>query len=124
MNLDFSDKESDFSDDDSKCGDNYDFNKEETETNILNQIDRKLIIKYMKEGKSSRTYIYGLSSYIDSEDQIMNHAKKIQKSLGTSILKRHDDDNKIIIGFGGEHIRTIYEYIIKNNICPINEIKK
>lgn len=128
---DFSDNnDNDFSDNESNdLNKDKDFNKdddfdENTDTNILEQIDRKLIIKYMKEGRASRTYVYGLMSYINSEEDIMKHMKKLQKSMGTSLFKTYDDKKKIIIGLGGEHIRTIYEYIIKNNICPENEISK
>jgi len=122
----FSDNE--FSDNefnkDNEFNRNDDFYENTTEKNILEQIDRKLTIKYMKEGKASRTYIYGLMSYINSEEDIMKHMKKLQKSMGTSLFKTYDDNNKIIVGFGGEHIRTIYEYIIKNNICPEKDISK
>jgi hypothetical protein len=89
--------------------------------NILDQIDRKIRIKYIKDGKSSRTYIYGISSYIENEEEIMKLMKKIQKSLGTSIIKSYID-GKIIIGFGGNHIDSIYDYFTKNNLCNINEI--
>ena len=50
--------------------------------------------------------------------------KKMQKTIGTSMMKKNDDDGKIVYGFGGEHIKIIYDYILKNNICSVTEIKK
>ena len=47
-----------------------------TENTILKQIDRKIIIKYLKEGKTSRTYVFGLDDFIKKED-IENFMKKV-----------------------------------------------
>ncbi len=107
--------------------DNFDdFNVDHTtqQTNLLAQIDRKIIIKFMKEGKTSRTYIFGLDQYIVNKDEILKFIKPLQKSLGTSMIEKTDEDNKLVIGFGGNHIQPIYDAIIKKNICPKNEIKK
>jgi hypothetical protein len=91
--------------------------------NLLSQIDRKLILKYMKEGKSSRTYILGLEGYLKQDEQL-TLMKDIQKKLGTSLLKKMTEDNKPIFGLGGDHVNTIYDYIIKKKIAPKGEIKK
>jgi hypothetical protein len=99
----------------------------DTETNnkdILKQIDKKLVIKYMKEIKTSRTYIYGLYNYIKTKEETKEFIKKIKKALGTSVFEKMDDDNNMIYGFAGDHTKYIYDYIVKNNITPISEIKK
>jgi len=96
----------------------------ENETDILKQIDKKLVIKYMKEIKTSRTYIYGLYNYIKTKEDTKEFLKKIKKALGTSVVEKIDEDNNIIYGFAGDHTKYIYDYIIKNNITPISEIRK
>ncbi len=108
--------------------DNFDddFNADHTtkQSNILAKIDRKIIIKFMKEGKTSRTYIFGLDQYIYNKDDILKFIKPLQKSIGTSLIEKLDEDNKLVFGFGGNHIQVLYDAIIKKNICPKNEIKK
>ena len=94
-----------------------------TTQNLLSQIDRKLILKFMKEGKASRTYILGLEGYLKQDEQL-TLMKDIQKKLGTSLLKKMTEDNKPIYGLGGDHVNTIYDIIIKKNIAPKGEIKK
>jgi len=117
-NYDESDSDSD------NDGDNDDnLNYEDEQDNIITEIDKKIIIKYMKEIKTSRTYIYGLESYVKKED-ITNFIKTLQKSLGTSSLKKQDDNNNNIYGFAGDHIDTIYNYIIKKKICSKKDIVK
>lgn len=98
-------------------------NYEDEQDNVLTEIDKKIIIKYMKEIKTSRTYIHGLESYVKLED-IPIFIKTLQKSLGTSSLKKQDDDDNNIYGFAGEHIDKIYDYIIKKKICSKKDVIK
>jgi hypothetical protein len=93
------------------------------EENILKQIDRKIILKFMKEVKTSRTYIFGLDNYIKTKEEKNEFIKHLKKALGTSFIEKDSDDGKAY-GFAGDHINYIYSYIIKKNICPKNEIKK
>lgn len=95
----------------------------EIDDDILKQIDKKIIIKYMKEVRTSRTYIFGIHNYIRTKEERDKFVKHIKKSLGTSVIEKNDGDG-VVYGFAGEHIKYIYDYIVKNNICPINEIKK
>jgi len=90
---------------------------------LLKKIDQKIVLKFMKEGKTSRTYIIGIHSYFKSEEDTIKFMKNLQKKLGTSYLKKMVDDVPHF-GFGGEHIDKICEEIIKNNIAKKHEIKK
>jgi len=94
------------------------------EENLLKQIDRKIIIKFLKEGKTSRTYIFGIDGFIKSQQEIDTFIKKLQKTLGTSLITKQSDTNTPVYGFGGDHIRTIYDFILKNKICNALDIKK
>jgi len=111
------------SESDSADNDNDNLNYEDEQDNVITEIDKKIIIKFMKEIKTSRTYIHGLESYVKQED-IPNFIKTLQKSLGTSSLKKQDDDNNNIYGFAGDHIETIYDYIIKKKICSKKDVVK
>lgn len=93
------------------------------ETDLLKKIDQKIILKFMKEGKTSRTYIIGIHSYFKSEEDTTKFMKNLQKKLGTSYLKKIVEDVPHF-GFGGEHIDKIYDEIIKNNIAKKHDIKK
>lgn len=100
-----------------------DFDSNQNEQNILKQIDRKIVIKYMKEVKTSRTYIFGLNNYIKTKKDIEEFIKNIKKSLGTSVIEKEGETGPAY-GFAGDHVKYLYDYIVKKKICPINEIKK
>lgn len=99
------------------------FNNTQNEENILKQIDRKITLKFMKEVKTSRTYIFGLDNYIKIKEDKNNFIKNLKKSLGTSVIEKETNIGKAY-GFAGDHMKYIYDYIVKKNICPIHEIKK
>ena len=99
------------------------FENMDSQQDILKQIDRKIIVKYMKEGKNTKTFVYGLDYYMKPEAH-QQFCKDLQKKkLGTSMIKRVDDD-KIIYGFGGDHCDKIIQELINTKIIPKNEIKK
>jgi hypothetical protein len=112
--------QSDFSDDENS---NSSIEDVDSKDDLLKQIDRKLVLKFMKEGKQSKTYIIGLENYLKPEDQL-TFIKDIQKKLGTSLLKKMTEDNKPIYGLGGDHVNTVYDVVLKKNIAPEKEIKK
>lgn len=131
MNNTTDNKLSDFSDSD--CEDPQQDNKSEmsdfdetdientqNSNNILKSIDRNLSIKYIKNKRNSRTYLTGIKSYITENDKLEDFVKKLKKQLGAGGLI---DKEENVVSFQGDHTHTIYEYIIKNNICPKHEIK-
>ena len=100
-------------------------NVEDIQTNqdILKQIDRKIIVKYMKEGKNTKTYVYGLDDYMKQEVH-QQFCKELQKKkLGTSLIIRTEND-KTVYAFGGDHCDKIVQELINTKIIPKNEIKK
>jgi translation initiation factor 1 (eIF-1/SUI1) len=122
---DFSDSDFDESNDDKKSemsdfDDTY-LENTQNSNNILNSIDRNLSIKYIKIGRNSRTYLTGIKSYITDNDKLEEFVKKLKKQLGSGGLI---DKEQNVVSFQGDHTYKIYEYIIKNNICPKHEINK
>jgi hypothetical protein len=100
-------------------------NVEDTQTNqdILKQIDRKIIVKYMKEGKNTKTYVFGLDDYMKPEVH-QQFCKELQKKkLGTSLIIRTENE-KTVYAFGGDHCDKIIQELINTKIIPKNEIKK
>lgn len=87
---------------------------------LLSQLDKKIIIKYHKEGRNSRTYILGLDYYFNAEKQ-NEFVKTLKKKLGTSAIK-NIIDNSTVHGFGGDHVNTLYDYFVK--IIPKDKIKR
>ena len=120
---DFSDSDVDESQQDNKSNisdfDETDVQNTQNSANILQSIDRNLSIKYIKNGRNSRTYLSGIKSYIIENDKLEDFVKKLKKQLGAGGLI---DKEENVVSFQGDHTHKIYEYIIKNNICPKNEI--
>jgi translation initiation factor 1 (eIF-1/SUI1) len=125
-NSDFSDSDFDDSQQDNKSemsdfdkNEMSDFDKNEIEAEQKFMINRSLSIKYIKNGKNARTYLSGIKSYITESDKLENFVKILKKKLGAGGLI---DKEENVVSFTGDHTHVIYEYIIKNNICPKNEI--
>jgi translation initiation factor 1 (eIF-1/SUI1) len=118
---DFSDSEESFKDTKSEMSDFDEADLENTQNpnNILQSIDRNLSIKYIKNGRNSRTYLSGIKSYITDNDKLDDFVKKLKKQLGAGGLI---DKEENVVSFQGDHTNKIYQYIIKNNICPKHEI--
>jgi hypothetical protein len=87
---------------------------------LLSQLDKKIIIKYHKEGRNSRTYVSGLDYYFNAVKQ-NEFIKTLKKKLGTSAIKIIID-NSTVHGFGGDHVNTLYDYFVK--IIPKDKIKR
>ena len=101
---------------------------------IFRQIDKRITIRFLKEKRTTRTYIEGLEDFI-SEDQINELIKKIKK-LGTSYLKRTDEDTEddkktktkksstsyIAHGFNGDHKTKIIKFLMEDYKIPKDKI--
>jgi translation initiation factor 1 (eIF-1/SUI1) len=118
---DFSDSDESVKDTKSEMSDFDETDLENTQNpnNILQSIDRNLSIKYIKNGRNSRTYLSGIKSYITDNDKLDDFVKKLKKQLGAGGLI---DKEENVVSFQGDHTHKIYQYIIKNNICPKHEI--
>ncbi len=98
----------------------------DTTEDIFKQIDKRVTIRFLKEKRTTRTYIEGLEDFL-TEEQINDLIKKIKK-LGTSYLKRTDeeteDDKKtktkksttpaIAHGFNGDHKTKIIKILMED----------
>ena len=106
-------------DNNSEISDNTD-NINMDEQNILSQLDSKLIIKFHKEGRHSKTIIMGLGNYLNDEKQ-QDFVKTFKKKLGSSATK-NVVNNQCTYAFSGDHVNTLYDYFVK--IIPKDKIKR
>ncbi|ATZ80321.1 hypothetical protein BMW23_0263 [Bodo saltans virus] len=91
--------------------DSFDQNKKQTK---IKDVDNKITIRYIKEGRSKRTFISGLHFFIKQEE-ITKLISTFQKKLGSGVVAEKDilekDDSettntidaKMKYGFQGDH---------------------
>jgi translation initiation factor 1 (eIF-1/SUI1) len=87
----------------------------------LEKIDRHIYIKFFREKKTSRTYILGLSDFMDGPTA-NKFANGLKKKLGTGMIET-EQDGKISYGFQGDHIAKIKEFLITDAKIPKEKIK-
>jgi translation initiation factor 1 (eIF-1/SUI1) len=78
---------------------------EEIENELMENIDRKITIKVVKEHGKHRTYISGLEYFLD-EDEVDKFVKSLKKRLGMGMSKK---DNMYC--FQGNHVDNIKKII-------------
>jgi|688.fasta_scaffold462497_2 hypothetical protein len=86
------------------------------------ELDKQIVLKFIKEKRTKRTYIFGLHHFLNS-DEITALCNRIKKNLGTGHLI-NTEGNVVSHGFQGEHIKIIYDFLIKEKIAPPNKIKQ
>jgi len=92
-------------------------NKNEIEPSVM---DQKIDIKYMKDGRAHRTFVYNLEHYIPDKKIRDQHIKKMQQQFGTSCVYKSTPFGNAY-GFGGDFSTKIKEYLISNtNGCIDN----
>lgn len=89
-----------------------------SEQEILNEIDKKIYIRILKEGKATRTYIEGLYRFY-SDDECKEIANKIKKNLSTSYFYKEENKSH---GFNGDHKLRLKELLQKNYKIPADKI--
>ena len=80
----------------------------EDETTMLNKIDDKITLKFIKNGKAARTHIIGLNYFLDDHHKI---AKEIQKKLSTGYLYIKETNEHC---YNGEHKLKLERILIND----------
>lgn len=91
-------------------------------TSNFSDVAKDITIKQVRDGKINRTQIYGLDSYID-DITLTTYSKELKKKLGTMCVISKDETGKFM-GFQGNHVDTVYKYLISKNIVAEQKIKK
>lgn len=89
-----------------------DLNNTNRQKTNINNINSKIKIKYIKDGRSKRTYITGLHHFL-TEDEIKNLIVVLKKKIGAGVDEKIMDNVKEY-GFQGDHERKMKGYIIEN----------
>ena len=85
----------------------------ESQQDLLNLIDRRIKLRFLKEKKASRTYIEGLDKFFET-NSIKEMVKKIQKKLSTGYNSLSDTEGNITShGFNGDHKERIKKILIE-----------
>lgn len=94
----------------------------ESQQDLLNLIDRRIKLRFLKEKKASRTYIEGLDKFFN-ECCIKDMIKKIQKKLSTGYNANLDASGNIVShGFNGDHKERIKKILIEEYNIPADKI--
>ena len=88
-------------------------NLEDKNKPAIQEIDKKIDIKYVKLKNKAKTRIYGITNYIEEKD-IDNLIKHIKKKLGCGGVYTDDESNIKNIEFQGNHRESIKEILIEN----------
>jgi len=78
----------------------------------LDEIDKKIILKFIKEKKTNRTYIYGLHLFIPEKEKRDEICSSIKKELGAGSNIKINENNIEEYGFQGNHIEKIKIFLI------------
>ena len=93
--------------------------KQDTSSDILTDIDKKIVIKYLKDDRAHRTHIIGLNLFFEDEKEEKQIAKSIQKKLSTGYYY-HSDKNSH--SYNGDHRIKINNILIKDYNLPKEKI--
>jgi hypothetical protein len=89
-------------------------------TSVIDTINKKITLHFVKEKRTSRTYIVGLKNFI-GESEMQTLSKKLQKSMGTNSLINEEGD----CGFNGDYTAdSAKKTIIRNCILENTSIQK
>ena len=91
--------------------------KKDNTKEIIDNMANLITLRYIKDGKASRTYIEGLKYFYNS-DEVKKITKEIQKKLSTGYFSNGDSH-----GFNGEHKLKIEKMLYTQYNIPKNKIK-
>lgn len=92
-----------------------------TSIGILTNLDKHVEIRFLKEKRTSRTYLIGLEDFVD-EKQLDKVVKKMQTKLATG-LKTGEVDGKKTFGFNGDHVKFMKKYLVDELKIPSDKIQ-
>jgi hypothetical protein len=87
---------------------------------MIDKINKKISLYYVKDKRAKRTYIMGLKHFINNEE-LQNLSKKLQKSMGTNSFINEEGE----CGFNGDYTNdTAKKSIIKECVLTNTTIGK
>ena len=96
-------------------------NQQANQNSILEEIDKRVVLRFKKVKGKNKTCIYGLDKILD-KPKLNEFLKNIKKNLGCGGLITEDDDKVPMIEFMGEHREKIKNIIINEKIITADKI--
>jgi len=88
----------------------------------LASFDNKITASFVKEGKTSRTYIAGLDLIVPDPEKRKEICKKIKTDLGTNGVQVTGESGRTSYGFNGNHAKSIKRILMKSFAIPESKI--
>jgi hypothetical protein len=87
--------------------------------------EKKIEFKYIKEKKTTKTYIFNLEHYVTDPAKLTAILTELKKLMGTSCTKKITEFGPGY-GFSGDFQAKITQYLINNPIStvPVDGFKK
>ncbi len=90
---------------------------------VLEEFDKKIILKYKKIKNKNKTYVYGLEKIIIEKDNLEIFLKKIKKKLGCGGILGIDEEKNNYIEFMGDHRDKIKSILLEEKIITEDKIE-
>ena len=88
----------------------------------LEEIDKQILLKFIKEKKTNRTYIYGLHLFIPEKEKREEICSLLKKELGAGSNVKKNENNIEEYGFQGNHIEKIKIFLVNKVGINIDKI--
>ena len=85
-------------------------------------VDKKIEMKYIKDGRAYRTFIFNLELYIKEKHALENLINKMKRSFGTSCAYKETEFG-FAYGFAGDLSVKIKQYLIETCKLPSENFK-
>lgn len=85
-------------------------------------LDKKIEMKYIKDGKSQRTFIFNLELYIKNKDDLANLINKMKKTFGTQCTYKETEFG-FGYGFAGDLSGRIKKFLIDGHYVTSENFK-
>lgn len=83
-------------------------------------LDKKIEMKYIKDGRSHRTFVFNLELYIKDKTVLDNLINKMKKSFGTQCAYKETEFG-FAYGFAGDLSSRIKQYLLDSkHVIPAN----
>ena len=90
--------------------------------NVLEELDKKITIKFKKFKGKNKTYVYGLENILDNQ-KLEEFLKKIKKKLACGAVFTEDSEKIKMIEIMGDHRLKIKEIIIDDKLITEDKIE-
>jgi len=96
-------------------------NQQTIQNSILQELDKRVVLRFKKVKGKNKTCIYGLEKVLD-KPKLEEFLKTIKKNLGCGGLFTEDDEKIMMVEFMGDHREKIKKILINEKIIAADKI--